>query len=52
MWCGETACEEELKDITGGVKSRCIPFVEEHLGDTCVCCGKPAKRMVIWGRQY
>jgi len=52
MWCGETACEEEIKDITGGVKSRCIPFVEEHLGDTCACCGKPAKHMVIWGRQY
>ena len=52
MWCGETACEEEIKDITGGVKSRCIPFVEDHLGDTCVCCGKPAKHMVIWGRQY
>ena len=52
MWCGETACEEELKDVTGGVKSRCIPFVEDHLADTCVCCGKPAKHMVIWGRQY
>ena len=52
MWCGETACEEELKDVTGGVKSRCIPFVEDHLSDVCVCCGKPAKHMVIWGRQY
>ena len=52
MWCGETACEEEIKDITGGVKSRCIPFVEDHLSDTCACCGKPAKHMVIWGRQY
>ncbi len=52
MWCGETECEEKLKDVTGGVKSRCIPFTEEHLADTCVCCGKPAKHMVIWGRQY
>ena len=52
MWCGETACEEELKDVTGGVKSRCIPFVEDHLSDTCVCCGRPARHMVIWGRQY
>ena len=52
MWCGDTACEEKLKDATGGVKSRCIPFTEEHLADTCVCCGKPAKHMVIWGRQY
>ena len=52
MWCGDSACEEQLKEETGGVKSRCIPFVEENLGDTCACCGKPAKHMVIWGRQY
>ncbi|MBQ3928622.1 MAG: proline--tRNA ligase [Clostridia bacterium] len=52
MWCGETQCEEQLKDETGGVKSRCIPFVEDHLSDTCVCCGKPAQHMVYWGRQY
>lgn len=52
MWCGETACEEQLKDETGGVKSRCIPFVEDHVSDVCVCCGKPAKHQVFWGRQY
>ncbi len=52
MWCGESECEDILKDETGGVKSRCIPFVEENLGETCVCCGKPAKHMVVWGRQY
>ena len=51
-WCGCSECEEKLKDVTGGVKSRCIPFEEEHLADTCVCCGKPAKHMVVWGRQY
>ena len=52
MWCGDVECEEKLKDETGGVKSRCIPFVEEKLSDVCVCCGKPAKHMVVWGRQY
>ena len=52
MWCGETECEEKLKDVTGGVKSRCIPFNEEQLSETCVCCGKKAKHMVVWGRQY
>ena len=52
MWCGDSECEERLKDETGGVKSRCIPFVEEHIADTCVCCGKPAKHTVVWGRQY
>ena len=52
MWCGDSECEEKLKDETGGVKSRCIPFVEEHVSDVCACCGKPAKHMVVWGRQY
>ena len=52
MWCGDVECEEALKEKTGGVKSRCIPFVEEKLSDVCVCCGKPAKKMVVWGRQY
>ncbi len=52
MWCGDSACEDQLKDETGGVKSRCIPFVEDHLSDVCVCCGKPAQHMVYWGKQY
>ncbi len=52
MWCGDSACEDKLKEATGGVKSRCIPFHEEKLSDTCVCCGRPAKHMVVWGKQY
>ncbi len=52
MWCGEVECEDAIKEKTGGVKSRCIPFIEDHLSDVCVCCGKPAKHMVVWGRQY
>ena len=51
MWCGDQACEEKLKEVAG-VSSRCMPFEQEHLGDTCVCCGKPAKTMVIWGKAY
>ncbi|MBQ7591033.1 MAG: proline--tRNA ligase [Clostridia bacterium] len=52
MWCGDTECEDRIKNDTGGVKSRCIPFEEEHISDRCVCCGKPAKHMVVWGRQF
>ncbi|MFR0822383.1 MAG: proline--tRNA ligase [Clostridia bacterium] len=51
MWCGDTACEEKIKELTGA-HSRCIPFAQEQVGDTCVCCGKKADTMVIWGRQY
>ena len=52
MWCGDVACEEKVKEVTGGVKSRCIPFTEDRIGEVCVCCGKPARHMVVWGRQY
>jgi len=52
MWCGDEACEDEIKAQTGGATSRCIPEDEEHLSDVCVCCGKPAKKMVYWGKAY
>lgn len=52
MWCGETECELDIKDKTGGVTSRCIPDAQEQISDKCVCCGKPAKHMVLWGRAY
>lgn len=52
MWCGDVECEDKIKDVTNGVKSRCIPFEEEHISDVCVCCGKPAKHQVFWGKQY
>ncbi len=52
MWCGRSECEDKIKDATGGVKSRCIPFREERLSDNCVCCGERAEHMVVWGRQY
>ena len=51
MWCGDEACEDKVKELTG-VGSRCIPFEQEHLSDTCVCCGKKAEQMVCWGNAY
>ena len=51
MWCGDLECELKMKE-EAGVSSRCIPFEQEHLGDTCACCGKPAKHMVVWGVAY
>ncbi len=51
MWCGDEACEVAMKE-RAGVSSRCIPFEQEHLGDVCPICGKPAKKMVIWGVAY
>lgn len=51
MWCGERACEDEIKEKTGAT-SRCMPFVQERIAETCVCCGKPAKKLVYWGKAY
>lgn len=51
MWCGDEACEDKVKELTG-VGTRCIPFEQEQLSDVCVCCGKPAKHMVYWGIAY
>ena len=51
MFCGDPECEEKIHELTGA-KSRCIPFEEEKVDNKCVFCGKEAKNMVIWARQY
>ena len=51
MWCGDLECEMKLKEVAD-VTSRCMPFDGEPVGDTCVCCGKPANKLVLWGKAY
>ena len=51
MWCGDLACELELKE-KADVSSRCIPFGIKPIGDKCVCCGREAKKLVYWGKAY
>lgn len=51
MWCGCRECEDKIKELTAAT-SRCMPFAQETLSDKCVCCGKPATKMVYWGRAY
>jgi prolyl-tRNA synthetase len=52
MWCGDKACEDKIKEDTGAT-SRCMPFHDqEAISEVCVCCGKPAKKLVYWGRAY
>ena len=51
MWCGDEECEDKVKELTS-VGSRCIPMQQEVLSDKCVCCGKPAKQLVYWGKAY
>ena len=51
MWCGDQACELKIKEDTTAT-SRCMPFEQHQLSDVCVCCGRPAKTMVYWGKAY
>ena len=51
MWCESLECEMKMKE-EAGMSSRCMPFAQEHLGDVCPICGKPAKKMIYWGVAY
>ncbi|MBQ1870839.1 MAG: proline--tRNA ligase [Lachnospiraceae bacterium] len=51
MWCEDEACENKIKEDTGAT-SRCMPFDQEKISGKCVCCGKEAKKLVIWGKAY
>ena len=51
MWCGDEACELKIKEDTTAT-SRCMPFQQKRISENCVCCGKPAKSLVYWGKAY
>ena len=51
MWCGDVECELKMKE-EGGMSSRCLPLRQEHLGDVCPICGRPATKMIYWGIAY
>lgn len=52
MWCEDRACEDKIKEDLA-VTSRCMPFNDqEQIAETCVCCGKPAHKLVYWGKAY
>lgn len=52
MWCSDRQCEDMIKEQTGA-SIRCIPFEQEIVGDgKCICCGKPADKMVYLARAY
>lgn len=51
MWCGKQACEDRIKEETQAT-SRCIPFEQKRISETCVCCGEGAEQLVIWAKAY
>ncbi len=51
-WCGERACEDEIKEKTNA-SSRNMPFDQSNPpSDKCVCCGKPAKKIMYFAKAY
>lgn len=52
MWCGRQECEDKIKEDFAAT-ARCMPFEDqEEIAPVCVCCGKPAKKLVYWGKAY
>jgi len=53
MWCGERACEDEIKEKFNA-SSRNMPFDQEGawFGEKCVCCGKKAEKVMYFAKAY
>ena len=51
MWCGDRACEDKIKEQYG-VSTRNMPFDQTPIGDTCVCCGKKADKLIYFAKAY
>ena len=51
MWCGDRACEDAIKESISAT-SRNMPFDQTPIGDRCVCCGKPADKVMYFSKAY
>ncbi|MEI7844828.1 MAG: proline--tRNA ligase [Chloroflexota bacterium] len=50
-WCESKKCETTVKDATKA-STRCMPVYQPEGNGTCIVCGQPAKRKVIFGKSY
>jgi prolyl-tRNA synthetase len=50
-WCGSLACEQAIKEVTSAT-TRNMPYVHDHHGDTCIWCGNPATKTVLFAKAY
>jgi prolyl-tRNA synthetase len=50
-WCGQTACERQLKEETGATL-RCIPLDAPEEPGACIVCGAPSQRRGVFARAY
>jgi prolyl-tRNA synthetase len=50
-WCESKECEAKVKELTKA-STRCMPIDQPEGTGTCIVCGQPAKRRVIFGKSY
>ena len=52
LWCGDRECEAALKAETK-VTIRCLPLEgQDHVEGKCCLCGKPARHLAVFARNY
>ena len=53
LWCGDPACEEEIKEETvATIRAILMEKEEEKIQGKCVRCQKPSKFLVFFARAY
>jgi prolyl-tRNA synthetase len=50
-WCASAECEAKVKEDLK-VTIRCIPFDTVAEAGSCVICGKPSGKRVLWAKSY
>jgi prolyl-tRNA synthetase len=50
-WCGNTACEQRIKERLT-VTIRCMPYDLEGQAGRCIECGKESKKRVVFAKAY
>jgi len=52
FFCGNSSCEENIKEKADGAKTINMPFEESKKSGKCVVCGKLVKSLVYIGKSY
>jgi len=50
-WCGNALCEARIKDELS-VTIRCIPLDSPEEDGSCIFCGEPSRRRVVFAKAY
>jgi prolyl-tRNA synthetase len=50
-WCGDSKCEEQIKETTKATL-RCIPLEQPGHAGACLFCGEASSEMAIFGKAY